>query len=105
MITTEYLIPAPWRRYATAESVIDGAKMQPVIHDLTLTVQEHDRFHRYRVFFKRHKHLPFNKLFAPIGMRGDVLVMRLSDPHPGECLHEVQMRRRDGRIVDWVMRT
>ena len=71
------------RRFPVAESVLDGAKTQPHVHNCTVKVSDGRDTYVFRVFFKRHVYLPIN-MAVPVlqphsrELRGDVAVMRVA---------------------------
>jgi hypothetical protein len=77
--------------------------MQPFIHDCSITVQEVNQAHTFRVFCKNHQRLPTNKAIkaiAPISQwKGDIVVMR-----SGKRGHVVNMRNRDAALADFVVK-
>ena len=85
-------------RYPITESVMDRATTQAYIHDCFVNVIEGRQAHRFRVFFKRHHHLPASKSLAPF--RGDVLVMRAGVLRP---LSVVNMREWDVIVSDFMV--
>jgi len=100
---TRCVLPArfPGPRYPLAESVLDDAIIQPYVHDCMVLVHEGSQVHRFRVFYKRHCHLPVNRSFAGRRiLRGDIVVMRAGVLCP---LSVVNMRGRDTAVSDWMI--
>lgn len=67
----------PARRYLDALGTLSGARTQPYVHDIIVTVTYRRKTYTFRVFFKRHKMLSRNKAIhalANTDVRGDVLL-------------------------------
>jgi hypothetical protein len=90
-------------RYPMVEGVMDGAGLQPHVHNCTVTVLDGTDSFIFKVFFKRHRHLPLNKSLPVHGdhcrLRGDVVVMRAAAR--GDSV--VGMRGCDAKISDWLI--
>ncbi|TDL13400.1 hypothetical protein BD410DRAFT_735453, partial [Rickenella mellea] len=88
-------------QYANVESMLDGAVLQPYIHDCVVTVHELGVKHRFAVYFKRHIRLPINTSINGNGaFRGDVVVMRVSAANTQSV---VNLRGRDASLADWML--
>lgn len=89
-------------RFPFAESILDGAAIQPYVHDCIVEVIEDRRTHLFRVFFKNHRRLPPNSTL-PARLRyfhGDILVMRAAALDPLSVVH---MRERDISLADFLV--
>jgi hypothetical protein len=72
-------------RFPVVESVMDGARTQPHIHNTTVTLVIANTAVQFRIFYKRHLKLPLNHCVShilppnhqPI-VHGDLLVMKLA---------------------------
>lgn len=65
-------------RYLLAADQLSDAKRQPYVHDCTVTTTFRRRRYAFRIFYKRHKHLPLNQAVhtvANVAMEGDVIVV------------------------------
>ena len=91
-------------RYPLPESVFNDTTMQSYIHDCLVHVHEGKNIYHFRIFFKRHRHLPINQslhqLSANHTFRGDALVMR-SGAQDRKSV--VNMRERDTILSDYVI--
>jgi hypothetical protein len=88
-------------RYPFAESVLDGARTQPYVHDCQLHVHQGRHVHSFRVFFKRHSLLPRNISVNVPGyatFRGDMVAMKM-----GKRYDYVNMSGRDVSVADWAI--
>jgi len=87
--------------YPLVEGHLEYAKLQPYVHDCTVTVLDGPRTTRFTIFFKRHIRLPINDFLSvndnPI-IRGDVVVMRR-----GTYIPYVDFRGGDRFLADWVV--
>lgn len=64
------------------EPLLGSPKLQPYIHDCTITLRVARRFYTYRIFFKNHKRLDYNRaIFNSCHeyFRGDLLVMLVNE--------------------------
>ena len=90
-------------RYPLVDSVLDEPQLQPYVHNCVVYVREGNQTHRLRVFFKRHRHLPYNISLLPFQQRtiaqGDFVVMWVG-VYPGSV---VNMQEHDTQISDWVI--
>lgn len=87
-------------RYPFVESLLEDAVLQPYIHDCMVQIWEGRHLYRFRVFFKRHCHLPINRSLPELSLRGDGVVMRLSK---GNNLSVINMRGRDSILSDYAI--
>jgi hypothetical protein len=82
-------------------------KVQPYIHNRSIIVKDGDDLYRFVVFFKRHCRLPLNDAISgnKNQLRGDVVVLRASVLVRPKYMGwwYVNMRTRDGAIVDFAM--
>lgn len=81
-------------RFPCLEGIIEGSHVQPFIHDIYVL----HRSTLFRVFFKRHTMLPYNK---QLGIQGDVVVMRVASRNRHSV---VNLRPSDRRIADLILR-
>ena len=80
---------------------MDGAIMQPYIHDCSVTVCEGFNTYTFRVFSKCHIYLKVNntvRAHPSVIFRGDILVMK-----EGSRYNFVNMFGRDGIVADWLV--
>jgi hypothetical protein len=73
----------------------------PHVHNCNVRIIAGPRIHVFRVFFKRHLHLPANECVAFVApqlpcVRGDIVVMRVAVDGEGV----VNLRKNDGVLVD-----
>ncbi|KAJ6586084.1 hypothetical protein B0H19DRAFT_853210, partial [Mycena capillaripes] len=47
-------------RYPCVESVMGSCRIQPYVHDVTVLLRHGAAVSRFRIYFKRHKHMPAN---------------------------------------------
>ncbi|KAF8135411.1 hypothetical protein EV363DRAFT_1159366 [Boletus edulis] len=89
-------------RFPVAESLFQDSSVQPYIHNCEVTVLDGQHVHRFRVFFKRHRHLPWNPSLSDCNhiFRGDVVVMRVGK---GPLQAVVNMRARDSEVADYMI--
>ncbi|KAJ7207283.1 hypothetical protein B0H12DRAFT_1243168 [Mycena haematopus] len=85
-------------RFACVESVLDGAGVQPHVHDVCIILKHGRRTTHFRAFFKRHVHLPHNTY---LNIKGDLLIMRVASANQNSV---VNMRPGDQRLADFVAR-
>ncbi|KAJ6498489.1 hypothetical protein C8R47DRAFT_1068765 [Mycena vitilis] len=83
-------------RYPVVEGVLDGACIQPYVHDIPVELKHGRRTTHFRVFFKRHRYLADNAL---LHLKGDLIVMRVSATNPDSV---VNLRSGDFRLTDYV---
>ncbi|KAI0338941.1 hypothetical protein BDW22DRAFT_1337147, partial [Trametopsis cervina] len=90
------------RRYPFVESALNGASVQPYVHDCSLHIYEGRQVSTFILFFKKHVQLPKNRhCQLPWNLRvlrGDLLVMRT-----GQSGQIVNLRSRDRLLVDWAV--
>ena len=61
-----------------AADELSGQRLQPYVHDVTVTVRYRHKMFKFLVFFKRHKSLPGNRTVHSLSgmeMDGDVLLV------------------------------
>ncbi|KAF8122255.1 hypothetical protein EV363DRAFT_1183029 [Boletus edulis] len=89
-------------RFPVAESLFQDSSVQPYIHNCEVTVLDRQHVHRFRVFFKRHRYLPWNPSLSDCNhiFRGDVVVMRVGK---GPLQAVVNMRARDSEVADYMI--
>jgi hypothetical protein len=80
--------------------MLSDSKLQPYVHDCVLEVLNDGWVHRFWVFFKRHCYMRLNKCVKGSGLRGDVLVVRLSN-RGGR--HSINMRTGDSSLSDYAI--
>ena len=88
-------------RYPFVESLLQDAVLQPYIHDCIIQVWEGRHLYRFRIFFKRHCHLPINRSLPELSLRGDSVIMRVSRRN---SLSVVNMRGRDSILSDYAIK-
>ncbi|THV01599.1 hypothetical protein K435DRAFT_853616 [Dendrothele bispora CBS 962.96] len=67
----------PGQRQLLAVDVLTGARTQPYIHDVVVTIAHRNKTYKFRIFFKRHKLLRTNRgirRLAGVRVEGDVLL-------------------------------
>ncbi|THV00403.1 hypothetical protein K435DRAFT_854751 [Dendrothele bispora CBS 962.96] len=93
----------PTQRYVLALDTLSGAKTQPYVHDVVVSVTYRRKAYKFRVFFKRHKLLPINQAvrqLAGIDVEGDVLVVAV-----GKKVNIRNLRgREENRAADLALR-
>src|ERR1700722_10909292 len=62
-------------RYPCVENYLDYPQLQPYVHDINVRIQTRRSTTVFRIFFKRHVHLPRNPTLC---MRGNIVVMRVA---------------------------
>ncbi|KAK7000153.1 hypothetical protein R3P38DRAFT_3219029 [Favolaschia claudopus] len=87
------------QQYISADAVMSGGDLQPKIHDCTVYVKHGSRESNFRVFYKRHKYLPFNGTARDVN--GDIAIMRVSSSNP---THLVNLRSCDKSLVRFVLK-
>jgi len=91
--------------FPIVEGVIDGANTQSHIHNCDVRLILGHQIHVFRVFFKRHVHLPANNTISfmapqfPSIVRGDIVVMCVAADGEGV----VNFRGNDSLLVDIMM--
>lgn len=68
-----------WQDHPCVDAVMESAKLQPFIHDTCVSVMHRSPtgrlvWSRYRIFYKRHAHLPHND---DLNVKGDIVVMKI----------------------------
>ncbi|KAG6864183.1 hypothetical protein C0991_011758 [Blastosporella zonata] len=81
-------------RYPSVEGVLDDILLQSHVHDFFLSTTIKCRRSLFRVFFKRHKHLPYN---ASLDIQGDLVVMRVASRNRDSF---VNLRSTDMHVLD-----
>ncbi|KAJ6476782.1 hypothetical protein C8R47DRAFT_1075638 [Mycena vitilis] len=84
-------------RFPCVEGVMDPSGVQPHVHDVTVRLRHGRAVSRFRIFFKRHRKLPFN---ATLDLQGDVVVMRVAVANAQSV---VNLRAADRALVDFVL--
>jgi len=83
---------------------MSGMRTQPYIHDVVITVRRGRRLHRFNVFLKNHRLLPFNPTVSALvpGLlwNGDILIMKVGVAVPSI----VNMRGPDARLADFAVK-
>lgn len=67
----------PNRRFLDVLDTLSGARIQPYVHDILVTVTHMKKSYTFRVFFKRHRLLRPNQAIhalANVNIHGDVLL-------------------------------
>lgn len=67
----------PKRRFLDVLDTLSGARTQPYVHDILVTITYRRKPYTFRVFFKRHRMLRPNQAIhalANINIHGDVLL-------------------------------
>ncbi|THH19567.1 hypothetical protein EUX98_g8746 [Antrodiella citrinella] len=91
----------PSLRYPCPESVLDGSRLQPYVHDCTARVKDGRHVYDFVVFFKNHRYLPLSTSLRSLtnaAVRGDIVIMRL-----GTHGRVVNLRQRDSALADFVI--
>ena len=88
------------QHFPVPESLLQGARLQPYVHDCQITVHEGWHTYRFCIFFKRHCCLQPNPLLSAVGnqFQGDAMVMRL-----GGASSVINMQGRDIAVADYMM--
>jgi hypothetical protein len=69
-------------RQPIVEPLFSGARLQPYIHDIYITLNMGGQNYGFRAFFKRHKYLSHNRSILPFSeslFYGDLLIMRTDE--------------------------
>jgi len=80
---------------------MDGAVMQPYVHDCSVMVREGFNTYTFRVFFKRHMYLKINttvRAHPSVIFRGDLVIMK-----EGSRYDFINMLGRDSVVADWLV--
>lgn len=87
-------------RYLLAESLFEGAALQPYIHNCSIKIVEGRNVSHFQIFFKQHCHLRQNMtaITSRASMRGNMVIM-----HEGTQKCFVNMRGRDRKLADWAI--
>ena len=86
----------------SVESLMDGCRLQPYVHDCVVTLKIGRRVHTYRIFFKNHKFLPVNQSILEASherFKGDILVMSMNS----SADRLINMRLGDVRRFDSIL--
>ncbi|KAG1885140.1 hypothetical protein F4604DRAFT_1918803 [Suillus subluteus] len=88
-------------RFPVPESLLDGANVQPYVHNCCVTLHEGRHKYQFCIFFKQHCHLGANTILSSIDhiFRGDAVIMRIG----ASAGSVVNMRARDKSLADFVM--
>ncbi|KAJ7265272.1 hypothetical protein C8J57DRAFT_1230283 [Mycena rebaudengoi] len=85
-------------RFACVESIMANTTRQPYIHDVFIQVRHGGSVSCFRVFFKRHRHLPTHPVLQ---IQGDLLLMRMAATNWDSV---VNLRASDRHLTDWVVK-
>ncbi|KAJ7819312.1 hypothetical protein B0H13DRAFT_1921826 [Mycena leptocephala] len=109
-VTTRCTSTSPRKtRYPFVETVMNHSHVQTFIHDVAVLVHHQgsdgrSAISKFRVFFKRHVRLPYNR--RPdlngkfVDLKGDIVVMRIA--HMGISSF-VNLRPSDDKIADFIV--
>ncbi|TRM59715.1 hypothetical protein BD626DRAFT_408616 [Schizophyllum amplum] len=91
-------------RYVFASEEMDHRRLQPYIHDIVVSTTYRRERYTFRVFFKRHRHLPQNAAIsalpgATVTFDGDVLVTSVGPICGIRNLNSAVQRRAARRTV------
>ena len=81
-------------RYPCVEGVLDDSRVQSHVHDFFIRIFVKRKPSLFRVFFKRHRNLPYN---SSLKIQGDVVVMRVSSRNRNSL---VNLQSPDIRLLD-----
>jgi hypothetical protein len=85
-------------RYPCVENYLDHPRVQPYVHDVNVQIRTRRSTTVFRIFFKRHVHLPCN---PTLRVHGNIVVMRVAS----KCKESVvNMRGRDARLADTMIK-
>ena len=85
-------------RFPYSESILDGAQIQPFVHDIIIDVKEGGQTYSFRVSYKKHRRLPECPF---LHFRGSMFVMRVAAFEPDSVMN---MRDRDTILSDFMIK-
>jgi len=90
-------------RSPRTDIVMGGTRIQPFIHDITITVLHKKKIHEFTVFFQNHIRLQQNRAVGAVVRkgkiwRGSILVMRKGQKAPF-----VNLRTSDTKLTNFVV--
>lgn len=68
----------PGRRFLDALTTLSGARIQPYVHDIVVTLDYKRKSYSFRVFFKHHRMFQANqaiRTLANVDIHGDILLV------------------------------